>query len=456
MAKQTRTGRATARIVSVGLRFREFTERRNRNYYILYFANQLTDCEYWGTISGEEDCDMKFVKTDDLKAGMRLAKPIYNKNGVLLYDRNSILTLPGINSVRNFGLIGIYILEPAEPVPPFSREDMEFEQCQTVYMFQLREVMQFISQRKPIDDIYRLTEDILKRYSGLDHRVNFNQNLRSASDFMYKHAISTAVLTAMITGQLGFSHEKQRILVTAALLYDYGYLYGQKHLEKGRDMSQFDRDALQKALEKGIDQMHIYKNTSDLFSKAVTLMSTYIYSFNPARALTPEPEISQMVQVLRVADDFDRMTGMEIGHEPESELLAMRRLMADTKTYRPAVVTALAQSIHIVPVSANVDLSTGDKGIVLVENTVDFMHPVVLRLAYNQIYDLSDPAVASRLQVVDIMKTMDNRISVDEETLRHFVADDRLKKVTAAFQKRLSLAKARKVSTTPPVVDALL
>lgn len=395
---------------------------------------------------------MKFVKTDDLKAGMRLAKPIYNKNGVLLYDRNSTLTLPGINSVRNFGLIGIYILEPAEPVPPFSREDMEFEQCQTVYMFQLREVMQFISQRKPIDDIYRLTEDILKRYSGLDHRVNFNQNLRSASDFMYKHAISTAILTAMITGQLGFSHEKQRILVTAALLYDYGYLYGQKHLEKGRDMSQFDRDALQKALEKGIDQMYIYRNTSDLFSKAVALMSTYIYSFNPVRALTPEPEIAQMVQVLRVADDFDRMTGMEIGHEPESELLAMRRLMADAEAYRPAVVTALAQSIHIVPVSANVDLSTGDKGIVLVENTVDFMHPVVLRLVNNQIYDLSDPAVASKLQVVDIMKTMDNRIAVDDETLRHFVADDRLKKVTAAFQKRLSLAKAREITLPSSMV----
>ena len=52
---------------------------------------------------------MIFVKTDKLKAGMRLAKPIYNKNGVLLYDRNSKLTLPGINSVRNFGLIGVYV-----------------------------------------------------------------------------------------------------------------------------------------------------------------------------------------------------------------------------------------------------------------------------------------------------------------------------------------------------------
>ena len=64
---------------------------------------------------------MIFKRTDELKPGMRLAKPIYNKNGVLLYDRNTELTFPGINSIKNFGLIGVYILEPAEPLPPLTR-----------------------------------------------------------------------------------------------------------------------------------------------------------------------------------------------------------------------------------------------------------------------------------------------------------------------------------------------
>ena len=63
---------------------------------------------------------MIFVKSEDLKYGMRLAKPIYNKTGVLLYERNTRLTLQGIESVKNFGLLGLYILEPAEPVPPMS------------------------------------------------------------------------------------------------------------------------------------------------------------------------------------------------------------------------------------------------------------------------------------------------------------------------------------------------
>lgn len=35
---------------------------------------------------------MLFIRTDDLKPGMRLAKPIYNKLGVMLYDRDTRLT----------------------------------------------------------------------------------------------------------------------------------------------------------------------------------------------------------------------------------------------------------------------------------------------------------------------------------------------------------------------------
>ena len=75
---------------------------------------------------------MLFIRTDDLKPGMRLAKPIYNKLGVMLYDRDTRLTRQGIESIRNFELIGIYILEPAEPVPPLSDEDIAFEQFQTI------------------------------------------------------------------------------------------------------------------------------------------------------------------------------------------------------------------------------------------------------------------------------------------------------------------------------------
>ena len=38
---------------------------------------------------------MLFVESQDIKPGMRLAKPVYNRNGVLLFDRNTKLTIHG-------------------------------------------------------------------------------------------------------------------------------------------------------------------------------------------------------------------------------------------------------------------------------------------------------------------------------------------------------------------------
>lgn len=383
---------------------------------------------------------MKFVRTDHLKAGMRLAKPIYNKNGVLLYDRNSVLTEPGIISARNFGLVGVYVLEPAEPEPPLSREDLEFEQLQTVYIFQLRECLDLIAKRKRIEPLPKLLNNIIQHYGALDHRVNFNQNLRSSEDFMYKHAISTAILVSMISSRLHYDHQQQITLAAAALLYDIGYSHVPKNiLDKESDtLSTSDREVLQHSLERGIEPLGMYRSDFDFFPRALALMQAYVYADYPEKlAIMPDEELQGMVKILRVADQFDQMTAMNIGHEPVSEISAMKLLSADATRYDKQIVATLAECIHIVPQAANIDLSTGDKGIVLVENATNYMRPVILRLGDNKIYDLSSEADFRKIQILDIMKTMDNRISVDEETLKQFVPDEKLKELTAHFRERL-------------------
>ena len=383
---------------------------------------------------------MKFVRTDHLKAGMRLAKPIYNKNGVLLYDRNSVLTEPGIISARNFGLVGVYVLEPAEPVPPLSREDLEFEQLQTVYIFQLRECLDLIAKRKRIEPLPKLLNNIIQHYGALDHRVNFNQNLRSSEDFMHKHAISTAILVSMISSRLHYDHQQQITLAAAALLYDIGYSHVPKNiLDKGSDtLSTSDREVLQHSLERGLEPLGMYRSDFDFFPRALALMQAYVYADSPEKlAIMPDEELQGMVKILRVADQFDQMTAMNIGHEPVSEISAMKILSADSTRYDKQIVATLAECIHIVPQAANIDLSTGDKGIVLVENTTNYMRPFILRLGDNKLYDLSSEADFRKIQILDIMKTMDNRISVDEETLKQFVPDEKLKELTAHFRERL-------------------
>ena len=167
-------------------------------------------------------------------------------------------------------------------------------------------------------------------------------------------------------------------------------------------------------------------------------MEYYILSSNPDRKIEhPSEDIILLAEVLKVAIEFDLNTGMMMGHKPQSEIMAMQFLQKNTTAFNETIVSILAQCIHIIPKGASVDLSTKDKAIVLVENPKNYMEPVILRLYDNTIYDLSDPDVKRRFQIVDIMKTMDNRIEIDEDTIKHFKADPRLIEMTERLKKRI-------------------
>ena len=225
---------------------------------MIYYILLLCFCKIWFRIYKfqQEALIMQFVKTADLKPGMRLAKPIYNKMGVLLYERDTNLTVQGINSIENFGLIGIFILEPAEPVPPLSKEDLQFEQFQTIYMFKIKENLDRLQANQPPASLLELVKDIQTHYGVLDHKLNFAQNLRSSADFVYKHSISVAILSALIANQMRIPDQEKAALITASLLYDFGYLYvPQSVLDKGDDLADSDRDFIQMNLERGYETL---------------------------------------------------------------------------------------------------------------------------------------------------------------------------------------------------------
>lgn len=388
---------------------------------------------------------MQFVKTADLLPGMRLAKPIYNKMGVLLYERDTKLTMQGINSIENFGLIGIFILEPAEPLPPLSKEDIEFEQFQTIYMFKLKDNMDLLQKGKTPESILDLVVSIQTRYGVLDHKVNFAQTLRSSADFVYKRSISVAILTAMVSNRLHIGPQERISLITAALLYSFGYLYiPPAILDKGEDLEQSDLDFIQLNLERGYEAVYPAFSGTSLPDLALEIIQQMIFSGSKTqKTKPPTAKLRQLTDILKVCDKFDRMTAMSINKPPVSEISAIYFLRSHKSEYSPKVVGALSESIHILPTGACVDLSDGEKALVLVENPADFLHPMVLKFSNNVIYDLSDPAIAQNIYVKDIMKTMDNRITIDESTLEQFTGDKYIHDMTARFRKRKQEIAAR-------------
>lgn len=364
---------------------------------------------------------MLFVKQEELKIGMRLAKPIYNKKGVLLYERNSKLTAQGIDSVKNFGLIGIYILEPAEPLPPMTPDDINFERFQTMCVFSIQEELQAIRDKQKYQKLPTIADTIIKDYGHLDRKINFVQNLRSNEDYVFKHALNVAILCALMTHKLNMYYEEMKDTIEAAVIHDVGKLnIDDAILKKGNRLDSGERAKIRHCELGGLD---IIEQATRSISPNIKRIAQQAYmqldNFRSGKQLDMGKTMKTS-KVLMVAEIFDTMTAMSYGYEPTSEVAALRYLMENPEAFDEQVVQALIDSINFLSEGCCVELSNGEKGLVLSANDSDILKPMILLFKDNSIIDLRQQLIYADLEIKDIMKTLDNRHVMNMDAAKQF------------------------------------
>lgn len=365
---------------------------------------------------------MKFVKQEDLKIGMRLARPIYARNGVLLFDRDSQLTSNAINSVKNFGLFGIYILEPAEPLPPMTEEDREFERFQTVMVAMIREEMDKIISTKHTKNSSNISFQIFKNYAHMESKINFYQNLRSRNDFVARHSLNVAILCALISHALNISLDECERIIQAALVHDIGRVGSKNEAVYGGEVGHNER-------------MRMFHETISAYD----ILEEAFASEGPAiRRICNQAAHTQMdiengvdvsdrkmvigAKVLLVANKYDELTAMSLSGESVSEVKAIKEFLDHPEWYDKKVVAALISSVNILFPGVSVELNTGEKALVLTENVFNILRPTVLCFKDNSILDLSLRS-NSDIYVCDVMKTLDNRYIMNTDVLNNLGGD---------------------------------
>ena len=360
---------------------------------------------------------MLFVKQSELKTGMRLARPIYNKDGVLLYERNSKLTSQGIESIKNFGLIGIFVLEPAEPVPPMTQADIDFERFQTMNVFSIQEELELILSTRRMNKLPTIVANIIKNYGHLDKKINFVQNLRSKEDYTYKHSLNVAILCAMITHVLNMRVDEQLETVQAAVIHDIGKLTVPKSIMDKDVLSPEEESIIHAAQLQGFNIIDIAFSASPNIKRICSQSQRALDSLETGEDYNAAKMVNG-AKVLAVAETFDRMTAMQVGKEPESEVAALKHLLDNPQVYESNIVTGLIRSINILYPGVSIELNTGEKALVLTANEQNILEPMVLMFGDNSIVDLSDRKMFGDLEIKDIMKTMDNRHVMDMDLLK--------------------------------------
>lgn len=352
---------------------------------------------------------MRYVKTNEIKIGQRLAKPIYNKDGVLLYGRGTVVNDNVIHHLSEMTSYGYYVLDATEPLPNITEEDLEFEHFQTTACLTLQSELGAIIEGNGSNRLDVLARTIVNNYGNLTSKITFIQSIRGTDDNVYKHCLNVAMLCAMLSHRLGLDHKEQFYLVLAAFYHDIGKLIApQDIINKPDKLTHEELRTVHLAELEGFD---IIKNSFTLSSNVKRYISQLrIEHMNKIPgSVKQQQNLLLGTKILQVADMYDILTAMRIYKDPTSEFAAVKFLQSKPGQYDDRIVDALIDSINILPPGCCVELTNGEKGLVLSESEYYQLRPSILGFETNAIYDLSNRKTYDSVKIKNVMKTLDNR-----------------------------------------------
>lgn len=358
---------------------------------------------------------MKYIKKDELKIGQRLAKPIFNKEGVLLYSRGTVINDNVLYHINAMSTYGFYVLDAAEPLPVISEEELEFERFQTSSCLLLQEELEVITSGNASKNVDALALEIVNKYGSLSNKITFIQNIRDNEDSVYKHCLNVAMLCAMISGRIKMDRKEQYNLVLAAFYHDIGKLIApQDIINKPSKLTVEEMSIVRKAELEGYD---IVKNSFTLsagIKRYISQLRIELLNKIPGNA-KQEQSLLLGTKILQIADMYDILTAMRVYKDPTSEFEAVTFLQSKEDQFDETIVNNLIESINILPPGCCVELTNGEKGLVLTESQYYPLRPTVLGFNTNQMYDLSQKKVYEQVKIKSVLKTLDNRFIMKNE-----------------------------------------
>lgn len=354
---------------------------------------------------------MQFVKACDLKRGMRIGRPIFNKRGELVYDRDRKITDADIVKIRSLKIMGIFTLDPAEPLPPVSEIGMEYEKQRFVNVYALRDEMQEMQVLHRAHRIERIADSIISSFGGIKRRIEFPQSIRSRDEYVCCHSVDVAILSILLANQVGMSGSDKKSLVYSALLHDIGKYVVPDSVLKDETVEETER-ILFNAQDVGFE---LIGNVLDDHRVVNTCIEAHKILRNLRFGRKQEGDKPSLVtKILVVADSFDSMTAIDAtgGVVPNSYISALRYMRIYPEVFDMRVIEALEAAINIITIGSTVLLNNKKQALVMSLSGDDILRPTVLEVESNRVCNLEEQKNRD-LEIVDVVNTLDNRHVVD-------------------------------------------
>ncbi len=272
---------------------------------------------------------MKRIPSLQLIPGMILAKDVFDQNNKLIMSKGTIFTDVLIVKLDLYGILSVYIDEPASKEVPFARpnykesynerirnsaEFQEFRKTYNIEIASLQNTLNNVITKNASLDVEELVNHSLKIASDVSGRISLLDmlhNMRDYDDSTFSHCLNVSLICYIFAGWLKLSRQEVELATACGLLHDVGKLLVSKDIiQKPSRLTELEFTEMKKHPAAGyklLVSQHVDENiyASALMHHERCDGSGYPFGVN-------ESQINKYAKIVAIADVYDAMTSARV------------------------------------------------------------------------------------------------------------------------------------------------
>ncbi len=355
---------------------------------------------------------MRVIDINKAECGMILARDIYaTTQDLLLLKKGVAITEANIADLKAHHIRSIFVCNgrydnlEMEPLINNALRDKVVKEMYSVY--QTNALNELTLGPKEMERLSAVTDMIVDQVVSSPFLSVSVKNLQSFDEYTYHHCLCVSALSVAIASALDLDRDTMRRIGLSALLHDVGKIQvGLELINKPGKFTQAEFELVKKHPLYGAE--YLKKNNLvdfDIYNGVLTHHEKYDgsgYPFGLAGGNIP-----LFGRILAVADVYDALTSNRPYRTAKSPSEAYEFLLGGVDThFDPDMVKAFSKRIAPYPIGMTVDLSNGDKGLVVDVDPETPLRPIISSLVSGDMYDLRD-AKNSNITILGELVTAD-------------------------------------------------
>ena len=364
--------------------------------------------------------DRKYMRTRQLRPGMKLDHPVVDRLGRSLVARGATLDEYMIDSMIKMGIMSVYIQdgvpeeETKEEVPMCDEAKRNIEKLHTddrskvtlsaSVRARVAEGIQFVysnTDSKGLSDATAsIADDLMSAINDNDAIAIDISALKTSDEYTFKHSVDVATIAMIIAKQQGCSQKDIHEIGVTGLLHDVGKT--QVPIEVLNKPGRLDDAEFAIMKQHSVFGYNIIKDRPE-FSPAVCLGVLQHHEKTNGKGYplgVADDKLSPYARILSVADIYDALVTERPYKKAFSQRDAVEMIMSMTMELDMNAMTSFLESMILYPVDSIVELSNGEKAKVVKNIPHYILRPTVVGLTTGKVYALSEDLACASIIIL--------------------------------------------------------